>query len=79
RRQFGLPVAMCLGIIAQPAYLDLIQGDLRTDRDQVANYIGEQTKDSDKMYGWDNRASIYLSSHCLSAATMTTAEPYLNP
>lgn len=27
---------------------------------------------------WDNSASIYLSSQRLSAATITTAEPYLN-
>ncbi len=53
-------------------------GDLRTDREQVANYIDEQTKDSDKIYVWDNSASIYLSSQRLSAATITTAEPYLN-
>ncbi len=78
RRQFFLPLAICLGIIAQPAYLYLVQGDLRTDREQVANYIGEQTKDSDKIYVWDNSASIYLSSQRLSAATITTAEPYLN-
>lgn len=53
-------------------------GDLRTDREQVANYIDEQTKDSDKIYIWDNSASIYLSSQRLSAATITAAEPYLN-
>lgn len=53
-------------------------GDLRTDREQVANYIDEQTQDSDKIYVWDNSASIYLSSQRLSAATITTAEPYLN-
>ncbi|WP_024377698.1 quinol oxidase [Streptococcus suis] len=78
RRQFFLPLAICLGIIAQPAYLYLVQGDLRTDCEQVANYIGKQTKDSDKIYVWDNSASIYLSSQRLSAATITTAEPYLN-
>ncbi|ABP91219.1 Heme/copper-type cytochrome/quinol oxidase, subunit 1 [Streptococcus suis 98HAH33] len=78
RRQFFLPLAICLGIIAQPVYLYLVQGDLRTDREQVANYIDEQTKDSDKIYVWDNSASIYLSSQRLSAATITTAEPYLN-
>lgn len=44
RRQFFLPLAICLGIIAQPVYLYLVQGDLRTDREQVANYIDEQTK-----------------------------------
>lgn len=78
RRHFFLPVFIGLGILAQPAFIYSVQGDLRTDREQVANYIGEQTKDSDKIYVWDNSASIYLSSQRLSAATITTAEPYLN-
>lgn len=78
RRQFFLPILICLGIVAQPVYSYLIQGDLIADRGKVASYISDQTQATDKIYVWDNSASIYLTSQRLSAATIITAEPYVN-
>ncbi|HFH9840036.1 TPA: quinol oxidase [Streptococcus suis] len=78
RLQFFLPLFICLGIFAQPAYAYLLQGELVADRENVAQYISEQTEEADKIYVWDNSASIYLDSQRLSSATITTVEPYLN-
>ncbi|HFI0645511.1 TPA: quinol oxidase [Streptococcus suis] len=78
RLQFFLPLFICLGIFAQPAYAYLLQGELVADRENVAQYISEQTEETDKIYVWDNSASIYLDSQRLSSATITTVEPYLN-
>lgn len=76
--QFFLPLFICLGIFAQPAYAYLLQGELVADRENVAQYISEQTEEADKIYVWDNSASIYLDSQRLSSATLTNVEPYLN-
>ena len=78
RRHFFLPVFIGLGILVQPAYIYLVQGGLRADRQEVAQYISSQTENSDKVYAWDNSAGVYISSQRLSAATITTAEPFLN-
>ncbi|HFI0634343.1 TPA: quinol oxidase [Streptococcus suis] len=78
RLQFFLPLFICLGIFAQPAYAYLLQGELVADRENVAQYISEQTEEADKIYVWDNSASIYLDSQRLSSATITTITPYLN-
>ncbi|HFI0236910.1 TPA: quinol oxidase [Streptococcus suis] len=78
RLQFFLPLFICLGMVAQPAYAYLLQGELVADRENVAQYISEQTEEADKIYVWDNSASIYLDSQRLSSATITTVEPYLN-
>ncbi|BDD41726.1 quinol oxidase [Streptococcus ruminantium] len=78
RQQFFLPAFICLGIFAQPAHAYLLQGDVSADRERVASYIGEQTKEADRIYAWDTSASIYLSSRRLSSATIITAVPYLN-
>lgn len=78
RLQFFLPFFICLGIFAQPAYAYLLQGELVADREIVAQYISEQTERADKIYVWDNSASIYLDSQRLSSATITTITPYLN-
>ncbi len=78
RLQFFLPLFICLGIFAQPAYAYLLQGELVADRENVAQYISEQTEEADKIYVWDDSASIYLDSQRLSSATITTVEPYLN-
>ena len=75
---FFLPVFIGLGILVQPAYIYLVQGGLRADRQEVAQYISSQTENSDKVYAWDNSAGVYISSQRLSAATITTAEPFLN-
>ncbi|HFU4558777.1 TPA: quinol oxidase [Streptococcus suis] len=76
--QFFLPLFICLGIFAQPAYAYLLQGELVADRDNVAQYVSEQTEEADKIYVWDNSASIYLVSQRLSSAAITTITPYLN-
>ncbi|NQJ73339.1 quinol oxidase [Streptococcus suis] len=78
RLQFFLPLFICLGIFAQPAYAYLLQGELVADRENVAQYVSEQTEEADKIYVWDNSASIYLDSQRLSSATITTITPYLN-
>ncbi|HEM4051150.1 TPA: quinol oxidase [Streptococcus suis] len=78
RLQLFLPLFICLGIFAQPAYAYLLQGELLADRENVAQYISEQTEKTDKIYVWDNSASIYLDSQRLSSATLTNVEPYLN-
>ncbi|MGZ7196691.1 quinol oxidase, partial [Streptococcus pyogenes] len=72
RRHFFLPVFIGLGILVQPVYIYLVQGGLRADRQEVAQYISSQTENSDKVYAWDNSASVYISSQRLSAATITT-------
>ncbi|HFU4000369.1 TPA: quinol oxidase [Streptococcus suis] len=78
RLQFFLPLFICLGMVAQPAYAYLLQGELVADRENVAQYISEQTEGTDNIYAWDNSASIYLDSQRISSATITTVEPYLN-
>ncbi len=78
RQHYFLPLLVCLAIVAQPTYTYLIQGDLLSERETVATYVAEQTQSSDKIYVWDTTAHIYLASHRLSAATITTAQPYLD-
>ncbi|HFU4377281.1 TPA: quinol oxidase [Streptococcus suis] len=77
RHQFFLPLLMIFGIVAQPAYTYFVEGDLVADRASIASYVGQETNEDDKIYVWDDSASIYLDSQRLSSATITTAEPYL--
>ncbi|HFR3538975.1 TPA: quinol oxidase [Streptococcus suis] len=76
-RHFFLPLVMAFGMVAQPAYTYFVEGDLVTDRASIASYVGQETTKTDKIYVWDNSASIYLDSQRLSSATIITAEPYL--
>ncbi|HFI0144584.1 TPA: quinol oxidase [Streptococcus suis] len=77
RHQFFLPLLMIFGIVAQPAYTYFVEGDLVADRASIASYVEQETNEDDKIYVWDDSASIYLDSQRLSSATITTAEPYL--
>lgn len=76
-RQFFLPLVMAFGMVAQPAYTYFVEGDLLADRASIASYVGQETTKTDKIYVWDNSASIYLDSQRLSSATIISAEPYL--
>lgn len=78
RRQFFLPLVVCIGLLAQPVYTYLTGSDVIAERGTLARYIHEHSSSSDQIYAWDNSASLYLSSQRLSAATIVTAEPYLN-
>lgn len=77
-RHFFLPLVIAFGMVAQPAYTYFVEGDLVTDRASIASYVGQETNKTDKIYVWDNSASIYLDSQRLSSAILTTVEPYLN-
>ncbi|HEM5491466.1 TPA: quinol oxidase [Streptococcus suis] len=76
-RQFFLPVVVALGIVIQPAYTYLVQGDLLAERTDIAQYIRENSDSNDKIFTWDNSASIYLSSRRLSSASIVATEPFL--
>ncbi|HEM6309933.1 quinol oxidase [Streptococcus suis] len=76
-RQFFLPVVVALGIVIQPAYTYLVQGDLLAERIDIAQYIRENSDSNDKIFTWDNSASIYLSSRRLSSASIVATEPFL--
>ncbi|NQN68360.1 quinol oxidase [Streptococcus suis] len=76
-RQFFLPVVVVLGIVIQPAYTYLVQGDLLAERTDIAQYIRENSDSNDKIFTWDNSASIYLSSRRLSSASIVATEPFL--
>ncbi|HEM6265452.1 TPA: quinol oxidase [Streptococcus suis] len=76
-RQFFLPVVVALGIVIQPAYTYLVQGDLLAERTDIARYIRENSDSNDKIFTWDNSASIYLSSRRLSSASIVATEPFL--
>ncbi|HEM6082758.1 TPA: quinol oxidase [Streptococcus suis] len=76
-RQFFLPVVVALGIVIQPAYTYLVQGDLIAERTDIAQYIRENSDSNDKIFTWDNSASIYLSSRRLSSASIVATEPFL--
>ncbi|HEM6138456.1 TPA: quinol oxidase [Streptococcus suis] len=76
-RQFFLPVVVALGIVIQLAYTYLVQGDLLAERIDIAQYIRENSDSNDKIFTWDNSASIYLSSRRLSSASIVATEPFL--
>ncbi|HEP1819364.1 TPA: quinol oxidase [Streptococcus suis] len=76
-RQFFLPVVVALGIVIQPVYTYLVQGDLLAERTDITQYIRENSDSNDKIFTWDNSASIYLSSRRLSSASIVATEPLL--
>ena len=75
---FFLPLVACVAIVLQPLYTYFVQGDLHQQRQVIAEYIQENSEDTDTIYAWDDNALIYLLSDRLSSARIITAEPYLN-
>lgn len=73
-----LPILACLVIPIQPIYTYFLQADVHQERSQIAQYIRENSEATDTIYAWDDSAQVYLQSERLAAATIITAEPYLN-
>lgn len=75
---FFLPLVACVAIVLQPLYTYFVQGDLHQQRQVIAEYIQENSEETDTIYAWDDNAQIYLMSNRLSSARIITAEPFLN-
>lgn len=74
---FYLPALVFLLLVAQPAYLFFNQQDANAERQMVATYIREHSESTDAIYAWDNRASLYVESERLAAASFLTPTAYL--
>ncbi len=78
KASFYLPLLACIAIPMQSLWMYWSQGDVYKERLEIATYISENSEARDTIYAWDDSAQIYLKSGRLSAATIITAEPYLN-
>ncbi|HFI0776442.1 TPA: quinol oxidase [Streptococcus suis] len=78
RQHFFLPLLISIVMVVQPLYSYYLQKDVRVEREQIASIIAETTKSSDKIFTWDNSASIYLESRRVSSTRIIAAKPYLN-
>lgn len=78
KSSFFLPILICLYIPFQPLLSFWQEGTVSKERVEISSYIREHTKEDDQIYAWDDSAQIYLRSQRLSAATILTAQPYLN-
>ena len=78
RKAWFLPILACIYIPLQPILLYVQEGTANQERAEIATYIAENSEESDLIYAWDDSALLYLESGRLSAATVMTAEPYLN-
>lgn len=78
KASFYLPLLACVMIPLQSLWTYWSQGDVYKERLEIAAYISNNSETSDTIYAWDDSAQIYLKSGRLSAATIITADPYLN-
>lgn len=78
KSSFFLPLLICLYIPLHPVLTYVQEGRLNQERVEIANYIKGNSETDAKIYAWDNSAQIYLRSGRMSAASILTAQPYLD-
>ena len=55
-----------------------LAGSEASDRTTISNYIKKESTKGDKIYAWDNTASLYQSTGRLSAASILSPKLYVD-
>ncbi|MGT2807835.1 DUF2079 domain-containing protein [Streptococcus iniae] len=73
-RHLFLPIVLLLLSLFLPVKNYLTQFQLNHTRQEVATYIAKETKESDRIFVWDDNARIYLSSQRKVASQFPSAD-----
>lgn len=76
---FFLPlIAMSFLLVAPIIQTYGLAGSEASDRTTISNYIKKESTKGDKIYAWDNTASLYQSTGRLSAASILSPKLYVD-
>lgn len=75
---FYLPFAVGAYLLVSPAVETyILHGGESAERGQIATYIRENSDQADKIYAWDDTASLYQASQRLSSSPILSPSLYL--
>ena len=76
---FFLPVLAIAFLVVMPfAQRYALSGAETAEREVISGYIRDESKTDDKIYAWDNTASLYLSTSRLSASSILSPKLYVD-